>query len=222
VAFFSLEMTLRRLTDRLLSQASGVDGQRLNTGKLSQEDWSLLNGAVQKLEPLPIYLDEAAELTPLQLKARCRRLRLSSSRLDLVIVDYLQLMQAGRHTENRTQEVGYISRALKALSMELDVPILAAAQLNREVEQRVKGRPQLSDLRESGSIENDADVVVFLHHVADQPAGDLQPVDIIIAKHRNGPTLSLPSLFRKSTTRFESAALRKVDFNAQRPGAARP
>jgi replicative DNA helicase len=214
VAFFSLEMTVRRLTDRLLSQVSGVDGQRINTGKLSQTDWPLLLGAVQKLEPLPMYLDEAAELTPLQLKARCRRLRLSTGKLDLVIVDYLQLMRAGIRTENRTQEVGFISRAVKALSMELDAPILVAAQLNRDVEQRAKGRPQLSDLRESGSIENDADVVIFLHNMPDQPVTDLQPVEIIIAKHRNGPTMSIPSLFRKSTTRFERAILKKVDFNA--------
>ena len=215
VAVFSLEMPILRLTNRLLAQQSGLDVQMLDTGKVGEGDWPRLTDAVEKLEHLPIYLDDTPAITPLQLKAKLRRLHLSAGKIDLALVDYLQLMQAGVKTENRTQEVGYISRSLKALSKELNVPILAAAQLNRDVEKRASTRPQLSDLRESGDIEADADVVMFLHQPEQAPAGqDYQPTEIFVAKHRNGPIGSVPTMFRKSTTRFENAAIEKVDLNA--------
>jgi replicative DNA helicase len=214
VAVFSLEMPILRLTNRLIAQESGLNVQLLDTGKVSEADWPRLTSAVENLEHLPIYLDDTPALSPLQLKAKLRRLHLSVGKLDLVIVDYLQLMRAGQKTENRTQEVGSISRALKALSKELNVPILAAAQLNRDVEKRASSRPQLSDLRESGDIEADADVVMFLHQPDPQPESPLQPTEIFVAKHRNGPTGSISTLFRKSTTCFENAVVLHVDLNA--------
>lgn len=214
VAVFSLEMPTLRITNRFLAQESGLDVQLLDTGKVSEADWPRLVDAVEKLEHLPIYLDDTPAITPLQLKAKCRRLHLSAGKLDLVMLDYLQLMHAGVKTDNRTQEVGFISRSLKALSKELNVPILAAAQLNRDVEKRASSRPQLSDLRESGDIEADADVVMFLHQPDPQPNSELQPTEIVIAKHRNGPTGAVTCLFRKATTRFENAEMVHVDLNA--------
>lgn len=213
VAIFSLEMPTLRLTNRLLAQESGMDVQLFDTGKIGEGDWPRLTSALEKLEHLPIYLDDTPAITPLQLKAKLRRLHLSAGKLDLVILDYLQLMRAGIKTENRTQEVGHISRSLKALSKELNVPILAAAQLNRDVEKRASSRPQLSDLRESGDIEADADVVLFLHQPDPQPTAELQPTEIVIAKHRNGPTGAVPSLFRKSTTKFENAEVYHLELN---------
>lgn len=213
VAIFSLEMPTLRLTNRLLAQESGLDVQIIDTGKVGEEDWLRLTAALENLEHLPIYLDDTPAITPLQLKAKLRRLHLSAGKLDLVILDYLQLMRAGIKTENRTQEVGHISRSLKALSKELNVPVLAAAQLNRDVEKRASSRPQLSDLRESGDIEADADVVLFLHQPDPAPIAQFQPTEIVIAKHRNGPTGAVPSLFRKSTTRFESAEVHHLEVN---------
>ena len=215
VAVFSLEMPTLRITNRLLAQQSGLNVQMLDTGKVGEAVWPRLTDAVEKLERLPIYLDDTPAITPTQLKAKLRRLHLSAGKIDLVLLDYLQLMHAGLKTENRTQEVGHISRALKALSKELNVPILAAAQLNRDVEKRASTRPQLSDLRESGDIEADADVVMFLHQPEQaQPGQDFQPTEIFVAKHRNGPTGSVPTIFRQSTTRFENATIEKVDLNA--------
>ena len=213
VVFFSLEMPTLRITNRLLAQVCGLDVQLLDTGKVGADDWEKLVQAVQSLENLPIFLDDTPAITPLQLKSKLRRLHLSAGKPDLVIVDYLQLMRAGVKTENRTQEVGYISRSLKALSKELSVPIIAAAQLNRDVEKRASSRPQLSDLRESGDIEADADVVMFLHKPDETAMNGLQPMELSIAKHRNGPTGNIPCLFRKSTTKFESAVTRTVELN---------
>jgi len=154
-------------------------------------------------------------LTPIQLKGRCRRLQLAEGRLDLVIVDYLQLLKPGIRCENRTQEVSHITRALRTLARELDVPILAAAQLGREVEKRPGGLPQLSDLRESGSIENDADVVLFLHKPeAVSARGEAQPLDILIAKQRRGPVGTVHCLFHKASSRFEPALAKRMDLNA--------
>jgi replicative DNA helicase len=216
VAIFSLEMPTLRITNRLLAQESGLDVQLLDTGKVVDGDWPRLTAAVENLENLPIFIDDTPAITPLQLKAKLRRLHLSAGKIDLVLVDYLQLMRSGQKTENRTQEVGAISRALKALSKELNVPILAAAQLNRDVEKRASSRPQLSDLRESGDIEADADVVMFLHQPDPLPPSGsaLQPTEIFVAKHRNGPTGSIPSLFSKSTTLFVNAVVQHVDLNA--------
>ncbi|MDX9993204.1 MAG: replicative DNA helicase [Anaerolineales bacterium] len=212
-AVFSLEMPTLRITNRLLAQESGLDVQLLDTGKVGEADWPRLTAAIEALEHLPLFIDDTPAITPLQLKSKLRRLHLSAGKPDLVIVDYLQLMRAGAKTENRTQEVGYISRSLKALSKELSVAIIAAAQLNREVEKRASSRPQLSDLRESGDIEADADVVMFLHKPDETAMNGLQPMELSIAKHRNGPTGNIPCLFRKTTTKFESALTRTVELN---------
>lgn len=213
VAFFSLEMPTLRITNRLLAQQSGLDVQLLDTGKVGADDWPKLTAAVETLEPLSLFIDDTPAITPLQLKAKLRRLHLAAGKPDLVILDYLQLMRAGVRTENRTQEVGHISRALKALSKDLSVPILAAAQLNRDVEKRASSRPQLSDLRESGDLEQDADVVMFLHKPDETTLNGLQPMELSIAKHRNGPVGNIACLFRKSTTKFESAVKRSVELN---------
>lgn len=162
VAIFSLEMSAEQLVQRLIAQETGIDTQRLRTGKLTDEEWPLFTHAIEVLSDTHIWLDDTPAITPLQLRTKCRRLHLEYE-LDLIIVDYLQLMAGDTRSENRVQEVSYISRNLKILARELNVPVLAAAQLSRAVEQRADKRPMLSDLRESGSLEQDADVVMFIH-----------------------------------------------------------
>jgi replicative DNA helicase len=206
VAIFSLEMSNEKLTNRLLAQETGMDVQLIDTGKIGEEGWDKITAGIGRMEKYPIFLDDTPAISPLQLKAKCRRLMMAHGGLDLVIVDYLQLMTANVRTENRTQEVGFLSRSLKALSKELDVPVLAGAQLSRAVEQRADKRPQLSDLRESGDIEADADVVMFLYQTGEQNQDHIQPTDVIVAKHRNGPDGDVKTLFFKSCVRFQNAA----------------
>ena len=204
VAVFSLEMSNEKITNRLLSQSTGLDAQLIDIGKISDAQWPLLTAAIENMSDWPIFLDDTPAITPLQIKSRCRRISMAFGPLDLVVVDYLQLMgvEGASRVDNRTQEIGYLSRTLKQLTKELNVPILVGAQMNRAVEQRADKRPQLSDLRESGDIENDADVVMFLH----QPDPDVKslatPTDIIVEKHRSGPTGIVKSLFQKSFTKF--------------------
>ena len=162
-AFFSLEMSREKVTSRLIAQHSGLNVQLLNTGKLSDEQWPIFTASIEHLEKLPIFIDDTPAISPSQILTRCRKLIMTSGPLDLVAIDYLQLMKSGGKAENRTQEIGLISRALKVLAKELDIPILAAAQLNRDLEKRGDKWPQLSDLRESGDLEQDADVVIFLY-----------------------------------------------------------
>ncbi|HPD41799.1 MAG TPA: replicative DNA helicase, partial [Anaerolineae bacterium] len=162
VAIFSLEMSAEQLVQRMISSLSRVDAQRLRIGNLQDEDLPKIEDAIGHLADLPIYIDDTPALTPLQLRTKCRRLH-SEHGLDMAYVDYLQLMTADTRTENRVQEVSYLSRMLKALARELDTPVLTASQLSRAVEQRQDRRPVLSDLRESGSIEQDADVVMFIY-----------------------------------------------------------
>jgi replicative DNA helicase len=161
-----------------------------------------------------IFLDDTPGLTPLQLRTKCRRLHLEF-RIDLVLVDYLQLMSGGIRSENRVQEVSYISRNLKMLARELNVPLLAAAQLSRAVEQRADKEPQLSDLRESGSLEQDADVVMFIHRPDMYDQDTLRPnvTQVKIAKHRNGPTGTIELIFRSQLAKFENAATRSYDLS---------
>jgi replicative DNA helicase len=206
VALFSLEMPKEQLTIRLLAQESGLNSQLIGTGKLAGGDWGKLTAAMEALEPLPIFMDDSPAITPTQLKAMCRRLHMTAGKPDLILVDYLQLMTAGAHAETRAQEVGYISRSLKALAKELGAPVLAAAQLNREVEKRATSRPQLSDLRESGDIEADADVVMFLYST-EENLTLVSPVEtqLLVAKHRGGPVGELTILFKRETSRFLSA-----------------
>jgi replicative DNA helicase len=208
VAVFSLEMSNEQLVQRLLAQETGIDTQRMRTGRLSEDEWPLFTHAIEVLSDTVIFLDDTPAITPLALRTKCRRLHMEYS-LDLVIVDYLQLMSGDMRTDNRVQEVSYISRNMKVLARELNVPVLCAAQLSRAVEQRADKRPVLSDLRESGSLEQDADIVMFIHRPdmldKDSPRANL--AEIIVGKHRNGPTHSgIELVFRSNLARFENAA----------------
>lgn len=208
VAVFSLEMANEQLVQRLVSQETGIDSQRLRSGQLHDDEYGKFNIAIEVLGDAKIWLDDTPAITPLSLRTKCRRLHMENH-LDLIIVDYLQLMSGDLRTDNRVQEVSYISRNLKVLARELNVPVLVGAQLSRAVEQRVDKRPVLSDLRESGSLEQDADIVMFIHRPdamdADSPRQNI--AEIIVAKHRNGPTHSgIELVFLNSLARFENAA----------------
>ena len=214
VAIFSMEMSNEQLVQRLISQETGIDSHRLRTGKLSDDEWSLFVHAMDVLGDTQIFLDDTPGLTPLQLRTKCRRLHMEFQ-LDLVLVDYLQLMSSGARNENRVQEVSYISRNMKILARELNVPVLAAAQLSRAIEQRADKEPQLSDLRESGSLEQDADVVMFIHRPELYNKETIQQhiAQIKVAKHRNGPVGMIELVFRENLTRFENAATKHYDLN---------
>ncbi len=214
VAIFSLEMSNEQVVQRLIAQETGIDSQRLRTGKLAENEWPLFTHAVEVMSDTHIFLDDTPAITPLQLRTKCRRLHLEHH-LDLIIVDYLQLMGGDTRNDNRVQEVSYISRNLKVLARELNVPVLAAAQLSRAVEQRSDKRPVLSDLRESGSLEQDSDIVMFIYR-PDQYEKDTvkqNVAEIIIAKHRNGPVGSVELVFRSALAKFENAATRMFNPN---------
>lgn len=214
VAIFSLEMSNEQLVQRLIAQETGIDTHRLRTGKLKEQEWPVFTHAIEVLSDTHMYLDDTPSLTPLQLRTKCRRLHLEFN-LDLIIVDYLQLMSGGMRSENRVQEVSYISRNMKILARELNVPVLAAAQLSRAIEQRTDKEPQLSDLRESGSLEQDSDVVMFIHRPELYEKDTLKQniAQIKIAKHRNGPVGTVELVFRSNLTRFENAATRHIDLS---------
>lgn len=208
VAVFSLEMSSEQLVQRLIAQETGIDTQRLRTGKLDDDEWPVFTHAIEVLGDTHLWLDDTPAITPLQLRTKCRRLHLEFG-LDLVVVDYLQLMSGDLRIDNRVQEVSYISRSLKVLARELNVPVLAAAQLSRAVEQRADKRPQLSDLRESGSLEQDSDIVMFINRPdaleKDNPRQNI--AEIIVAKHRNGPThAGIELVFLSNLARFDNAA----------------
>jgi replicative DNA helicase len=207
-------MSNEQVVQRLLAQETGIDSQRLRNGKLQENEWPLLAHAIEVLGDTQIFLDDTPAITPLALRTKCRRLHMEYG-LDLVILDYIQLMGGDVRNENRVQEVSYISRNLKVLARELNVPVLAAAQLSRAVEQRTDKRPVLSDLRESGSIEQDADIVMFIYR-PDQYEKDTvkqNVAEIIVAKHRNGPTGSVELVFRSALAEFVDAATRRVDLS---------
>jgi replicative DNA helicase len=213
VAVFSLEMSNEQLVQRLIAQETGIDSQRLRSGKLEEDEWPVFTHAIEVLSDTRVFLDDTPALTPLQLRTKCRRLHLEYE-LDLILVDYLQLMSAGPRVENRVQEVSYISRNLKVLARELNVPVLAAAQLSRAIEQRADKEPQLSDLRESGSLEQDADIVMFIHRpeVYEKDTLKQNLAQIKVAKHRNGPVGTIELIFRHNLAKFENAATRVVDL----------
>jgi replicative DNA helicase len=214
VAIFSLEMSNEQVVQRLIAQETAIDSQRLRTGKLAEEEWPLFTHSIEVFSDTKIFLDDTPAVTPLQLRTKCRRLHMEYG-LDLVIIDYLQLMGGDTRNDNRVQEVSYISRNLKVLARELNVPVLAAAQLSRAVEQRSDKRPVLSDLRESGSLEQDADIVMFIYR-PDQYEKDTvkqNVAEIIVAKHRNGPVGSVELIFRGALAKFENAATKHVTFN---------
>jgi replicative DNA helicase len=211
VAIFSLEMSNEQLCQRLIAQETQIDTQKLRSGKLEDDDWSKFVHAIDVLSDTTIFLDDTPAITPLALRTKCRRLHMEYS-LDLVLVDYIQLMTSDFRTDNRVQEVSFISRNLKVLARELDVPVLAAAQLSRAVEQRADKRPMLSDLRESGSLEQDADIVMFINrpHANEKESVEADLAELIVAKHRNGPThAGIQVVFLNNLARFENAA--KVD-----------
>jgi replicative DNA helicase len=214
VAIFSLEMANEQLVQRLMAQETGIDSQRLRTGKLNDDEWPVFTHAIEVMSDTQIFLDDTPALTPLQLRTKCRRLHMEFQ-LDLVLVDYLQLMSGGLRIDNRVQEVSHISRNLKILARELNVPVLAAAQLSRAVEQRADKEPQLSDLRESGSLEQDADIVMFIHRPEMYEKDSLKQhiAQIKIAKHRNGPVGTVELVFRGNLAKFENAATRYVDLS---------
>ena len=214
VAIFSLEMGNDQLVQRLISQETGIDSQRLRTGKLEENEWSLFTNAIEKLGNTRVFLDDTPGITPLQLRTKCRRLHLEYG-LDLIIIDYLQLMSGDTRNDNRVQEVSYISRQLKILAREINVPVLAAAQLSRAVEQRADKKPVLSDLRESGSLEQDADIVMFIYRpeVYEEDPAKQNIAEVIVAKHRNGPVGSVQLIFRKNLAKFENATTHHVDLS---------
>lgn len=203
VAIFSLEMSKVQLGNRLLSTWSGVNSQYINTGNLTEENMRTLVEALGELSELKLYIDDTAGIGLMELRSKIRRLKHEHG-LDMVIVDYLQLMQGGRQ-ENRQQEISEISRGIKALARELEVPIIALSQLSRSVELRAEKKPQLSDLRESGSLEQDADIVMFLYrdeYYNRDEASNENIAEVIIAKNRNGPTTSIRLQFDKNVMRF--------------------
>ena len=207
VAVFSMEMPGEQLALRMMSSLGRIDSHNLRTGKLDDHDWTRLISSVNMLSKAKLFIDDSAALTPTELRARTRRLKREHG-LDLVIVDYIQLMQVGGSTENRATEISEISRSLKALAKELQVPIIALSQLNRSVEQRPDKRPIMSDLRESGSIEQDADVVLFIYRdeVYNPESNDKGTAEIIIRKQRNGPIGTVRLSFLGQYTRFENFA----------------
>ncbi|HZI02901.1 MAG TPA: replicative DNA helicase, partial [Archangium sp.] len=215
VAIFSLEMPADQLLMRLLASSARVDMKKLRGGRLSPHDEEKFQEMAGALYNAPIYIDDTGGLSPFDLRAKARRLKQRDPRLSLIVIDYLQLMHQKGKVESRQLEVAEISRALKQLAKELEVPIIALSQLNRKVEERKGGKPMLSDLRESGSIEQDADVVMFIHREdqGDNPEGGGEqrsstaiPVELIIAKQRNGPVGSIDLVFLSEFTRFESRA----------------
>ncbi len=218
VAIFSLEMSNEQLVQRMISQQTGINSQRLRTGRLNEHEWVLLAQAIEQLGQTKIFLDDTPAITPMQLRTKCRRLHLEH-RLDLVIIDYLQLMGGDSRSDNRVQEVSYISRNLKILARELNVPVIAAAQLSRAVEQRTDKHPQLSDLRESGSLEQDADIVMFIYRdeYYNEDSEHKGKAEIIVAKHRNGPTDTVELLFIKEQTLFKDAATLRTTFDQPQP-----
>lgn len=221
VAVFSLEMTKEQLTNRILSAKAGIDSHAFRTGALTQSDWEDLAIASEKLHDAPIFMDDTSGLTIPEMKAKIRRVNQDPShpKIGLIVIDYLQLMTTGKRTENRVQEISEITRSLKVMAKELEVPIIALSQLSRAVEKQGAGsghRPQLSDLRDSGSIEQDADCVLFLYREAyynsqkgdDAPQADANMAECIVAKNRHGETSSVPLGWDGAHTRFTD-----VDFN---------
>ena len=209
VAIFSLEMSKEQLALRMLSSEARVDSQRLRKGFLGETDWPKLTTAAGRLSEAPLFIDDTPAITVLEMKAKARRLKAESG-LGLIILDYLQLMRSGSYKDSREQEISEISRSLKALAKELNVPIIALSQLNRKVEDRTNRRPQMADLRESGAIEQDADVIAFIYRDEVYNKSDDNPekglAEVIIGKQRNGPTGMAKLAFLEKYTCFENLA----------------
>ena len=219
VALFNLEMSAEQLATRIISSVGQLEGFKLRTGQLMNNDWKRINEAVSQLSETNMVIDDTPGITIGEIRAKCRRLASSEKGLSLVIIDYLQLISGGKnYGANRQQEVSDISRSLKTLAMELNVPIIALSQLSRSVESREEKRPMMSDLRESGSIEQDADIVMFLYrddyYNKEARTEDNNSIsELIIGKHRNGPTATIELLFKKNTSTFLN--LRKEPKNTE-------
>lgn len=206
VAVFSMEMGATQLAMRMLCSSGRLDQQRIRTGRLVDDDWPRLTSAISKMQEAPLHIDETPALNALELRARARRLARQCGKLGLVVIDYLQLMSAATNGENRATEISEISRSLKALAKELDCPVIALSQLNRSLEQRPNKRPVMSDLRESGAIEQDADVIIFIYRdeVYNPDSTDKGTAEIIIGKQRNGPIGTVRLTFVGAYTKFEN------------------
>ncbi len=214
VAMFSLEMSNEQVVQRIIAAETGINSQKLRLGQLSPDEWERFVQAADRLSNLNLYLDDTPALSVLQLRTKCRR-QWAQTGLDLVMIDYLQLMHSGTRTDNRVQEISIISMGLKQLAREINVPLMAAAQLSRAVEQRQDKRPLLSDLRESGSIEQDSDVVMFVYRdeVYNEDTEKPNIAEILVAKHRNGPTGTIELFFKKELTQFTDLYKRKVNLD---------
>jgi replicative DNA helicase len=208
VLMFSLEMGHAELTQRILSSEARVDSQKLRTGRLVDSDWTKIGKAINRLDDIPLFLDDNPRVTVMEIRAKARRIKARLGQLGLIVIDYLQLMSGGTSSENRQLEVSEISRGLKILARELNCPVVALSQLSRNLETRADKRPMLADLRESGSLEQDADVVMFLYRdeVYNRDSPDKASAELIIAKHRSGPTGVAKLVFRGQYTKFSNAA----------------
>jgi len=217
VAVFSMEMPGTQLATRMLGSVGRLDAHRLRTGKLIDEDWPKLTHAMQKMSEAQIFIDESGGLNPMELRSRARRLSRQCGKLGLIVIDYLQLMSSASQGENRATEISEISRSLKSLAKELDVPVVALSQLNRGLEQRPNKRPVMSDLRESGAIEQDADVILFIYRdeVYNPDSPDKGTAEIIIGKQRNGPIGTVRLTFLGQYTKFDNYAGGNAFFAAE-------
>ncbi len=223
VAFFSLEMSEAELAHRFIACRSRIPGDKLRKGKVAARDWPRVVRACNELEQAPLWLDDSSDLSLLELRAKARRLAASEGGLGLVIVDYIQLMRPEDPRANRVEQVGQVSRGLKILARELGVPVIGVSQLSRAPEQRPDKRPILSDLRESGQIEQDSDVVVFIYRASKyDDEADPSEADLIVAKHRNGPTADVPVVFLEQYPRFVDRAGGGERPVEQKPGEGPP
>ena len=207
VAIFSLEMSSEQLAQRMLSGKTGIATKDLRLGRVRDDELELLVRAIGELSSAPLYIDDTPGISPFEMRAKVRRLA-AERKVDLVIVDYLQLMSGGQRSENRVQEISFISRAMKGMARELNLPVIAASQLSRAVESRADRRPQLSDLRESGAIEQDSDIVLFLYRdvVYNEDTEKQNIAELNVAKHRHGPTGMIELVFIPHETRFADLA----------------
>ena len=224
VAIFSLEMSKDQLVQRLLCSEAEVDSQRLRSGNMQSTDWDKLADAMAQLAEAPIYIDDTPGCTLNDIRAKCRRLAIADKNLSLVLIDYLQLMETSGRGDDRTQQISQISRGLKLLAKELNIPVIALSQLSRATEQRTDKRPQLADLRDSGSIEQDADIVMFIYRgeyyaskgdseeAAEELARSKGEAEIIIAKQRSGPTGTVNLLFQNNITKFKNKTKTTTEF----------
>jgi replicative DNA helicase len=214
VAIFSMEMSREQLTMRMISSIGRVDQSHLRTGNFGDEDWARINSAIAQMKSAPIYIDDSGALTPTEVRARARRLKRERGGLGLIVIDYLQLMQVSGTKENRATEISEISRSLKALAKELQAPVIALSQLNRGVEQRTDKKPVMSDLRESGAIEQDADVIIMIYReeVYEPETPRKGIADIIVTKQRNGPIGEVHLTFLGKYTRFENLATGDYEY----------